>query len=350
MTSRAERHKNPQPSKPKRSVPEILRALEETLHTVERGLADFLNTGGGLARRAGMRNLVVFGRAVTNVLQNLRTPVGPAFDEWYGPIQEEMENDELLKYFYRLRSDILKQGTASTRGATMEITSLSSSELRVAMGPPPPGALSIFMGDDLGGTGWEVQMPDGTVERYYVELPDHLGVKTTLLLPGGPKTHGGAPLADTSAEALAQHYVRYLQRLVREATERFGGQSMIPTAPQLTVISIAAQVDVTGLLENRTFERTLIQGPAVLLALGGVAVSNSTYSGDAESLFIEVPEGRQVQGVIALRNVTFNWCRFVNVAVMATARQIARWQPQIGFEPPSAASPGVRGSPESGEP
>lgn len=224
MTSRASRHHNPQPSKPKRTADEILRSLEETLQTVERGLSDFLDTGDPKGRLPGLRNLIVFGRAVTNVLQNLRTPLGSAFDEWYGPIQDEMAGDELLKYFYRLRTEILKEGSIPLGGSSMHIGYLDGQELQSLMRNPPPGARGFFMGDSLGGSGWEVELSDGLTEKYYVALPGDLMVKTNLHFADPPTVHEGQPLTDTSIEALATHYVEYLRRLVREATEKFEAQ------------------------------------------------------------------------------------------------------------------------------
>jgi hypothetical protein len=56
----------------------------------------------------GFFAVVVFGRAVTNAVQNLRTFDRQAFDKWYGPWKHEMEEDPLLRWFYKLRSDILK--------------------------------------------------------------------------------------------------------------------------------------------------------------------------------------------------------------------------------------------------
>jgi hypothetical protein len=210
-----------QPPRPERSKDDILQAVTETLRTAERGLSDFLDTGDPNGRLPGLRNLIVFGRSVTNVLQNLRTPVGPAFDEWYSPIQEEMGKDELLKYFYRLRSEILKQGSLPIGGSSVYIEHLDSRELQPLMRNPPLGARGFFIGDQLGGSGWEVALSDGTIEKYYVALPGDLQVTMRLHFADPPTTHGGQPLADTSIEALAEHYVEYLRRLVREGTERF---------------------------------------------------------------------------------------------------------------------------------
>ena len=80
------------------------------------------------------------------------------------------------------------------------------------------------MGDQLGGHGWEIELPDGTVEKYYVELPDAVKASTSLHFSDAPSTHLGEQLQDTSIEALAQHYVEYLRGLVKKAHERFGDQ------------------------------------------------------------------------------------------------------------------------------
>ena len=77
--------------------------------------------------------LVVFGRAVANVLQNLPSTVGvEAFNEWYEPIQTQMREDLLLRFFYRLRSEILKQGTLHT-STSIYISHLNTSDLQPLM-------------------------------------------------------------------------------------------------------------------------------------------------------------------------------------------------------------------------
>jgi len=207
-------------SKP-RDTATILSNLNETLRTAEIGLSDFLDTENPGRRLPGLRNLTVWGRAVTNVLQTLRTPVGLAFDKWYAPIQAEMAEDELMKYFYRLRSEILKEGNMPPLGSSMYIEHLDSRDLQPLMQNPPPGARGFFVGDQLGGSGWEVELPDGTIEKYYVALPENVKIESSLHFDQPPQTHANAPLADTSAEALARHYVDYLRRLVRQASTTF---------------------------------------------------------------------------------------------------------------------------------
>jgi hypothetical protein len=58
-----------------RTADSVLNDAAQTLETADWGLADF--TGPDPRRRMpGLRNLVVFGRAMTNALQNLRSVVG----------------------------------------------------------------------------------------------------------------------------------------------------------------------------------------------------------------------------------------------------------------------------------
>jgi hypothetical protein len=205
-----------------RTVASVLDDAAQTLQTAEWGLTDF--TGADPRRRtSGLRNLVVFGRAVTNVLQNLRTVVGvQAFNEWYEPWQEKMRKDELLKYFYQLRTEILKEGALKTT-TSVHIANLNTRELQPLMQNPPPVAKGFFIGDHLNGSGWEVELPDGSVVKYYVMLPNSVQNQITMRFhfPDAPRTHDSHSLQDPSVEQLAQLYIRYLQNLVAEARTRF---------------------------------------------------------------------------------------------------------------------------------
>lgn len=200
-----------------RTTAEILRAARETLATAEQGLRD-VEGRDPARRRSGLHNLVVFGRAVTNILQHLRS-TEPDFDPWYAPHVEEMKGDPLLRYFYDLRSSILKEGPAQI-GVGVHIHHFNFPDDLQRLGPPPPNAKGFFMGDSLGGSGWEVALPDAGTARYYVDLPPEI-VTTSLHLPDAPRTHLGKPLDNKDAAALSRLYVAYLDRLLRAAEERF---------------------------------------------------------------------------------------------------------------------------------
>jgi hypothetical protein len=184
---------------------------------VEKGLAD-LSSGDPNRRVAGLHNVVVFGRAVTNVLQNLRS-TEPDFDAWYAPHLAEMEGDPLLKYLYTLRSDILKKGVLPV-GVSTYIRQLRFPQDAARLGPPPPNARGFFIGDSLGGSGWEVELADGRTEKYYAKLPADVGA-TTLHLPDAPVMHMGQPLKGNDVTTIGRAYVAYLRKLVTDAEQQF---------------------------------------------------------------------------------------------------------------------------------
>lgn len=200
-----------------RTTAEILKTTEETLNTAQYGLDDLI-MGPPQRKLSGLRNLVVFGRAVTNVLQNLRG-TEPDFDEWYGKYREEMEPDPLMRYFYTLRTKILKEGLLETM-ARAYIGRLSLTEDMSRFGPPPPNAKAFFIGDSAGGSGWEIELPDGSTEKYYVELPAKVG-SVSLHFPQPPKYHLGREISETDIEALSRMYIDYLHELVLAAREKF---------------------------------------------------------------------------------------------------------------------------------
>jgi hypothetical protein len=93
--------------------------------------------------------------------------------------------------------------------------------MRQLMRSPPPGAKAFFIGDENGGSGWVIPQPDGSDEKYYVELPPNIGI-TSMHLPNAPKFEGpDYPKADQLIEA----YLAKVKELVRVARERFGAAS-----------------------------------------------------------------------------------------------------------------------------
>lgn len=193
----------------------ILREAEDTLYTAQLGLA-LVKGKEPKPRIAGLRNLIVFGRAVTNVLQNLRSTVGEPFDSWYEPKVEEMRRDQVLTYFYTLRSQILKQGTVN---ASVSLSLSGNPFALMQKYQAPPGAKGFFMGDNIGGCGWEVQIAEGVTEKFYVDVPDTiegLDMKIDVRLADAP-----IELKEHNIQRLAEHYLAYLSNLVAEAKRVF---------------------------------------------------------------------------------------------------------------------------------
>jgi hypothetical protein len=199
-------------------IADVLRRTRSTLRQAELALEDLKRATDHERQIAAMRDAVVYGRAVTNVLQNLRSVVA-GFDKWYWPWRAEMVRDPLLRYLYELRSEILKEGGNRIGGLTTYITSLRSEDLP----PAPPNAISFFIGDQCGGIGWKVRLEDGTTQKVYVKLPPQ-NVRTWLSFRNLPNEHLGKPIHENSLENVCQLYLQYLQRLVSAAEKEFGGR------------------------------------------------------------------------------------------------------------------------------
>jgi len=197
--------------------------VEATLETAKHGLADLLDASRG-RRVSGLRNLIVFGRSVTFVLQNLRSalPQGE-FDAWYHPHQEAMKADPLMRYFVKARNELEKQGKLSV-GMSAHIHSFSTND--ISRFPRPRGAKGFFIGDQLGGSGWEVELADGTTEKYYVDIPTSLAevIQHFTNLPDALASElKGAPVED-----LCTRYIERLGGLVEKAKEQFLGAKVKP--------------------------------------------------------------------------------------------------------------------------
>lgn len=173
---------------------------------------------------AGVYNVAVFGRSVTLVLQTMRSVDREAFDAWYAPWADEMKADPVMGYFVALRNEILKEGPPGALGGSVYVESLTGAEMAALTANPPPNARGFFVGDDRGGSGWHVELPDGTTTKYYVKLPESMAVTASVQFPDPPSEHAGKPLAthQQSIAALCRLYIADLERLVAAAEERFG--------------------------------------------------------------------------------------------------------------------------------
>ena len=216
------------------SIEAIVVRAEETLFTAKLGLGH-LGSQDPRIRAAGLRNAIVFGRAVTNVLQNLRSKV-PEFDDWYQKRVEVMKKDEPATFFYQLRSRILKQGELSL-SSSVAICGNSMEILRNF--ETPPRARAFFIGDRLGGSGREVETASGEVERYYVQIPDGLpGLEIDIDIH---LTDVPAQYRDIPATVLCTRYLDYLSTLVADARHRFVSKRASSMNPDRRAGTIASR-------------------------------------------------------------------------------------------------------------
>lgn len=183
--------------------------------TAEFGLAD-LDATDKRRRNIGLRNLIVFGRSVTFVLQNLRGKE-PDFDVWYEKIQDEMNGDPVFRYFLQARNNLEKQGKISV-ATSAYIRHLSTDDLS-RFGPKPPGTNGFFIGDQMGGSGWNVTLPDGTELKYYIELPESIGSVTQHFSDLEKEVF--EPIRGKSVDELSREYIRKLSVILDSAKQKF---------------------------------------------------------------------------------------------------------------------------------
>jgi hypothetical protein len=122
-----------------------------------------------------------------------------------------------MRYFVNARNELEKQGKLSV-ATSARLHSFSSEDIK-KFGRPPVGAKSFFIGDQLGGSGWEVELADGSKEKYYVELPASIG-EVKQHFSNLPETL--APeLRGATIEDLSQRYIERLSGLMVEAKLHF---------------------------------------------------------------------------------------------------------------------------------
>ncbi len=191
------------------SAEQIFRVAHEHLESARFGLEDMRSRPQRL--QSGLRNAVVFARAVSFALQNLRGVV-PDFDVWYTPQQEAMRSEPLMKYFSDLRTAIEKKADSHV-GHTGHVSFNPGDMHRFE--PRPPNAIGFFIGDANGGSGWEVRRADGTKERYYIDLPPDIGTLTTHL-DGVP-----SEFSHVAAQDLVARYLERMAKLLTDAESQF---------------------------------------------------------------------------------------------------------------------------------
>jgi hypothetical protein len=105
------------------------------------------------------------------------------------------------------------------------------------------------------------------------------------------------------------------------------------------IVRLTDEIDAESWVSDKTFEQSLILGPAVVAPTEGTRFIRCAFVGPPDSMLIEIPTGRQVQGIVGLRNVAFTDCVFQDVAFLGTAETMASLRAAMGPEQAMEASP-----------
>ncbi|PYY70726.1 hypothetical protein CRX42_09885 [Pseudomonas jessenii] len=194
-----------------------IKRAQQVLDTAYFGLKT-LKSGDPAEKSAGLRNVLVFGRSVTFVIQNLRTIVGESkFNSWYEPHQNQMRADPLMRYFVEARNNLEKQGRLDV-AVSGTVHSFSGGDL-AKIEKPPFDATSFFMGDQNGGSGWEMDLGGGETIKYYVSIPKTVGEFRQVFhsLPDNIPEE----LRSLSVDALCEIYLGKLSGLLAAVKKEF---------------------------------------------------------------------------------------------------------------------------------
>lgn len=177
----------------------VIRAARDSIAQVE----DCVRPGHQLRY---IRAAVVDIRRVTFVLQTLRGKA-EGFDDWYGPVQEGLREDPLMKYFVELRNDIEKRGLP---GAMAELYDIETGKTFA----------DVACFEDDHGLAVSGAVRDG-VEVPGGEFRGKSGLRN-FRLPDPPTVHQGSSLTDLRFVSLGGLALDYLEvHVVQPAVARF---------------------------------------------------------------------------------------------------------------------------------
>jgi hypothetical protein len=193
---------------------EYLQRTREVLDTAFQGY--FVLKDQPSRRSAGFRNVIVFGAAVRKVLEALPAD-GGEFDKWYKPIRKEFRSSVLMKLFGELHAEIRKRDAAGVDSKARVVGFNYPADVP-KLGKRPANARELFMGDELGGVSWEVELMPGVVEKYYAILPAAYGsVEEFLSFTAVAQTSKDPRALD--AVKVCEQFVTTLEKVLRGAEQ-----------------------------------------------------------------------------------------------------------------------------------
>ena len=162
-------------------------------------------------RIIGLKNVIVYGRAVTNVLQKIRG-LDSSFDTWYKKYQTEMQSDPLLRYFYRLRSEVLKEGKLVFSRELSNIN-VNSNLIRILFPKPFNGVKFLYMRQNR--RFWMGNIPSRMEQLEKSMLIFLIFGQGYLRFSDAPKEHLGESISDNSVQSLASHTLTIYEKLFK---------------------------------------------------------------------------------------------------------------------------------------
>jgi hypothetical protein len=162
--------------------------------------------------RALFNSFLNSARAITNALQKEGNDI-PGFNDWYVLKQEEMRNDELLRFIQLARVQDFHEGK-HTLGFSTAVTEFSTGQA----GSPPSTNAVIVIGAD--GPFWLVD--EGTPRERRIPIKQGGTWATRVGIKNAPTKHRGKTLERNDPITICRVALVYFSELVHEAMQSFG--------------------------------------------------------------------------------------------------------------------------------
>jgi hypothetical protein len=151
----------------------VFKRIEDTIEMAELALEDWCGEDQD-KRIPGLKTFLVQSRAITNVLENLRSKVED-FDAWYKPTAIRMRADEHMHYLYKLRSEILKTGVTPVAFSIEPRPPLARVQMDTRFLEPPPFPGALWVLSEVGPR-WEGMSETGDFMRAWSTVPEQWGL------------------------------------------------------------------------------------------------------------------------------------------------------------------------------
>ena len=166
------------------------------------------------AFRALFNSFLQSSRSITNALQKEGKQL-PEFTNWYLMKQDEMRNDELLRFMHIARTEDFHEGKHRLRFST-HIQYLDTS----SVGPPPSPTARLGISNE--GLFWI--MNKGTPREERIPIKDRGEVSYYISIDNPPTSHLGHKLENNNPLVICQLTLAYFSNLIIEAEEKFSAQ------------------------------------------------------------------------------------------------------------------------------
>ncbi len=207
-------------SRPEQRIAGQFQRIDGVVEMMEFALNGIREREEPTERRYHLKNFVLHCSSVTHVVQGLRSKVS-SFDEWWTSIVAVMDADPLMRYFYKLRTEILKKNAYHVSYKISPRPPHTSVTLRRSdIGPPPEHGMTFRVTGD--GPFWVLHSPAGReIKSIRALLPEGCGGVGRLLFTDCPEAEFPKHFEGQDIAEVCQAHMDRLLAIVEQAYEKY---------------------------------------------------------------------------------------------------------------------------------